>query len=175
MSFVTKKFRKHEIYLYWESICTDIMANKDNFCEAFSNATSYRSQPLLERKGTLFVNNLTCNGSEDKRWFKYLRSKNRLESYLVPYIWYHKRCLHSYIAYASFTAEYLLLSSRLTYKYQEVFSYITLIYYLDHISIASGSRYSLIIFFCSNICCYSEFTIKLKQSVKINYNLKGGD
>ena len=72
MSFVTKKFRKHEIYLYWESICTDIMANKDNFCEAFSNATSYRSQPLLERKGTLFVNNLTCNGSEDKRWFKAL-------------------------------------------------------------------------------------------------------
>jgi len=72
MSFVTKKFRKHEIYLYWESICTDIMANKDNFCEAFSNATSYRSQPLLERKGTLFVNNLTCNGTEDKRWFKAL-------------------------------------------------------------------------------------------------------
>jgi hypothetical protein len=48
------------------------MANKDNFSKAFSNATSYRSQPLLERKGTLFVNNLTCNGSEDKRWFKAL-------------------------------------------------------------------------------------------------------
>jgi hypothetical protein len=72
MSFVTKKFRKHEIYLYWESICTDIMANKDNFCEAFSNTTRYCSQPLLERKGTLFVNNLTCNGTEDKRWFKAL-------------------------------------------------------------------------------------------------------
>ena len=67
-----KKPRKHEMYPYWESFCTDIMANKDNFSKAFSNATSYRSQPLLERKGTLFVNNLTCNGSEDKRWFKAL-------------------------------------------------------------------------------------------------------
>ena len=69
---VMKKPRKHEMYPYWESFCTDIMANKDNFSKAFSNATSYRSQPLLERKGTLFVNNLTCNGSEDKRWFKAL-------------------------------------------------------------------------------------------------------
>jgi hypothetical protein len=69
---VMKKPRKHEMYPYWESFCTDIMANKDNFSKAFSNATSYRSQPLLERKGTLFVNNLTCNGSEDKKWFKAL-------------------------------------------------------------------------------------------------------
>jgi len=69
---VMKKPRKHEMYPYWESFCTDIMANKDNFSKAFSNATSYRSQSLLERKGTLFVNNLTCNGSEDKRWFKAL-------------------------------------------------------------------------------------------------------
>jgi len=72
MSSVMKKPSKHEMYPYWESFCTDIMANKDNFCEAFSNTTRYCSQSLLERKGTLFVNNLTCNGSEDKKWFKAL-------------------------------------------------------------------------------------------------------